>query len=182
MDDGAFTTTTISTGTNWRTYQRRGQPIDETERRSMIHRWGEWVLNDPHEVERPNDDFYQAYPHRDVPNHAFPETAWQRDTQYVKSFLQQGLALVNRSMEAILAEYGHDDPAISFLDRSSMFQLHIYSSMEEDEVPTGATNHHGGWTTFQSWEGLKRRLLHAIMTQDTFHMAVVGDFAAAGHG
>jgi hypothetical protein len=40
----------------------------------------------------------------------------------------------------------------------------------------------GGWTTKKSWEGLKRRLLHAVMTEDSFVFAMGGHSAAAGHG
>jgi len=40
----------------------------------------------------------------------------------------------------------------------------------------------GGWTTKRSFEGLVRRLLHAIMTNGTFTVALAGHSAAAGHG
>jgi hypothetical protein len=40
----------------------------------------------------------------------------------------------------------------------------------------------GGWSTPKSWLGLKRRLLHAIMTEDTFNFAMGGHSASAGHG
>jgi hypothetical protein len=37
-----------------------------------------------------------------------------------------------------------------------------------------------GCTTPKSWENLKRRLLHAIMTEDVFVFAMGGHSAAAG--
>jgi hypothetical protein len=40
----------------------------------------------------------------------------------------------------------------------------------------------GGWTTQQSWDGLKRRLLHSIVTEDSFVFAMGGHSSAAGHG
>jgi hypothetical protein len=40
----------------------------------------------------------------------------------------------------------------------------------------------GGCTTIESFENLKRRLLHAIMTEDIFVVAMSGHSAAAGHG
>ena len=43
-------------------------------------------------------------------------------------------------------------------------------------------NERGGWTTPGSWKGLKRRLLHAIMTEDSFVFAMGGHSSSAGHG
>lgn len=40
----------------------------------------------------------------------------------------------------------------------------------------------GGWTTKRSFNGLVRRLLHAMMTQDTFTVVMGGHSAAAGQG
>merc|ERR1719491_1213110 len=40
----------------------------------------------------------------------------------------------------------------------------------------------GGWTTKRSFDGLVRRLLHAMMTQDTFTVVMGGHSAAAGQG
>jgi hypothetical protein len=40
----------------------------------------------------------------------------------------------------------------------------------------------GGWTTKRSFDGLVRRLLHAMMTQDTFTVVLGGHSAAEGQG
>ena len=40
----------------------------------------------------------------------------------------------------------------------------------------------GGWTTTRSFKGLVRRLLHAMMTQDTFTVVLGGHSAAVGQG
>ena len=40
----------------------------------------------------------------------------------------------------------------------------------------------GGWTTQRSFDGLVKRLLHAIMTNSDFTVALAGHSAAAGHG
>ena len=72
-----------------------------------------------------------------------------------------------------MAEYGQD-PATS-----QMFQIFRYNS--SDSVPeTGEKQ--GGWTTHSSWQGLIKRILHAIMTEDVFVFAMGGHSAAAGHG
>jgi hypothetical protein len=40
----------------------------------------------------------------------------------------------------------------------------------------------GGWTTTRSFKGLVRRLLHAMITQDTFTVVLGGHSAAVGQG
>lgn len=40
----------------------------------------------------------------------------------------------------------------------------------------------GGWTTERSFNGLVRRLTHAMMTSDTFTVVMAGHSAAAGEG
>ena len=173
------------------TYQRRGQPMPQDMHQAMISKWGEWKMT----KERPthnNIDFYKDYPHRDVPRTKFPTNAWQLDKEYMTEFLTQGQALVKRAMEAILAEYGHgvdDEPGASFETRSRMFQLRfldlqttIYGKDGNAGGKDGGAGDDGGWTTHRSWAGLKRRLWHAIMTEDSFIFAMGGHSAAAGHG
>ena len=56
-----------------------------------------------------------------------------------------------------------------------------YNDIDDDDI-TSTNNDKGGWTTQTSWDGLKRRLLHAIMTEDTFVFAMGGHGAAQGLG
>jgi hypothetical protein len=161
-------------------YKNRGQPMPDDMAKEQTDKWGEWK---PMTKERPQHDFYEDYPNRDVPRTKFPSNAWQLDKVYMKEFLTQGKDLVMRAMEAILAEYGHgvdDEPGASFATRSAMFNLRRYDvsdpAVKFDKVADG------GWTTDRSWEGLKRRLLHAVMTEDSFNFAMAGHSAAAGHG
>ncbi len=104
----------------------------------------------------------------------------------MKEFLTQGKDLVMRAMEAILAEYGHgldDEPGVSFANRSAMFNLRRYNLTSETFDKNGKINgQDGGWTSDRSWEGLKRRILHAIMTEDSFNFAMAGHSSSAGHG
>eukprot|EP00957_Ditylum_brightwellii_P182403 13895085-Ditylum_brightwellii.AAC.1 len=53
---------------------------------------------------------------------------------------------------------------------------------EKDGLPNIDLLEGGGWTTKKSFEGLVRRLLHAMMTNDTFTVVLGGHSAAAGHG
>jgi hypothetical protein len=170
-------------------YKNRGQPMPDDMAKEQTDKWGEWK---PMTKERPQHDFYKDYPNRDVPRTKFPSNAWQLDKVYMKEFLTQGKDLVMRAMEAILAEYGHgvdDEPGVSFETRSSMFQLRfldlestIYGKDGNAGGKDGGSGDDGGWTTNRSWAGLKLRLWHAIMTEDSFNFAVGGHSAAAGHG
>jgi hypothetical protein len=161
-------------------YRRRAQPYPTDMEEELISKWGQWKLDKP----RPDLDLsplYLKYPNRDVPLSEFPAGAWQTDEAYLQEFLQEGIALVNRTMEAILAEYGKGQenmPGKDFNERSAMFRLTMYNT--SDKFP--ASNANGGWTTESSWEGLKRRLLHSIMTEDSFVFAMSGHSSAAGHG
>ena len=105
----------------------------------------------------------------------------------MKQFVDQRQQLVTRAMEAILAEYGHNETTSSLQERSIMLAI---SELDDDNdsadlndvsiIPPDTKQ--GGWTTTRSWKGSQRRLLHAIMTQDSFVLSMGGHSAAAGHG
>jgi hypothetical protein len=168
------------------TYQRRGQPMTDQSRKEMIEKWGQWTLVD--DKDRPSTDYYMAYPNRDIPRSDFPANAWQTDTEYLSKFLPEAIKLVDRAMEAILAEYGKTDG--DFKERAEMFELEMVETLDtasnyiitKPEWRRDETGERGGWSTYKSLEGLQRRLLHAVMTEDTFVFALGGHSAAAGHG
>jgi hypothetical protein len=166
------------------TYTRRGQPRSEQEGAKTAETFGTWAW--PDEKKRPTQDFYKAYPTRDVPRDQFPANAWQKDAAYVSRFLQESQDLVMRAMEAILSEYGHgkdSEPGKSFEERKNMFSVTIDPGEFNPAVGKKApTVDIGGKASSRSWNGLKRRLLHAIMTEDTFVFAMGGHSASAGHG
>ena len=138
------------------TYTRRAAAPDPA--------YGSWTLVDERRHTRPDDAFYDQYPHRDVPWNDFPaSTAWQTDASYLPQFLDQGIALTERAMEAILMEYGFGperDPR-PLVER--MERLNSKGALYKNSYPH-----------------LVRRVLHAIVTQDTFVFAMSGHSAAAG--
>jgi hypothetical protein len=141
------------------TYKRRGQPRSDDDRQAMTEKWGSWTVID--DKERPTDDYYAAYPTRDIPRADFPSNAWQIDDDYLSKFLPESIALVQRAQDAILAEYGKTEG--SWEERSKMFEVAAID--EEGSDSESDTKNKGGRTTKKSWAGLKRRLLHAIMTE-----------------
>ena len=165
---------------------RPTRPGAEEQQVELAKEWGKWEFSDPKADSRPKDDYCAEYPNRDIPRANFPKDAWQTDKEYLEKFLDEGLKLVDRAIEAILAEYGKgkkDKPDEDFLKRSEMFQLNLLNLTNGDS-PTGGKNlqQNGGWMTQRSFEGLKRRLWHALMTNDSFSVILGGHSAAAGHG
>lgn len=157
------------------TYLPRARSTDDKD--ALAKKWGSWKLVDS--TKRPVVD-YDKYDQKDIPASKFPKNAWQRDKAYLKDFVAEGIALIERSMEAILTEYGHGkfDSSEPFDERAKMFSITF-----DPDIPTAAYNYKNAGFTFQSsWEGLKRRILHSIMTEDTFTFVMGGHSAAAGHG
>jgi hypothetical protein len=167
------------------TYLRRAAPRRES-MTATSEQWGSWTLVDHQRSIRPGDDFYTQYPNRDVPLTDFPaDTAWQRNSGYVEQFLHQATNLTMRAMESILAEYGHGPSTpgtADFAQRSAALQVEQIAAGEDLAVTAKSKDAktNGGWMPQQSWNGLKRRLLHAVMTQDSFHLVMGGHSAAAG--
>jgi hypothetical protein len=187
----ATVTTPLPADAERHTYQRRGQPMSDADRQAMASKWGSWTLVDT--KERPKHDFYKDFPNRDVPRDQFPSNAWQVDKDHLAKFLPESLALVLRAQDAILAEYGKTEG--TFEERSQMFQVEqiikedlatatgdLEATGKRGRVTGRPSTFQGGWTTPTGWEGLKRRMLHAVMTEDNFVFAMGGHSAAAGHG
>ena len=156
-------------------YTRRAQPYPEDLEAQLKEKWGEWTFDKPRTTDL--TDLYLKYPHRDVPYDEFPASAWQKDTEYLAEFLKQGQLLVNRTMRAIMEEYG--------VDSMEMWELTHYD-LTVDTPPARKRSDsvlvNGGWTTDRSWRGLKKRLLHAIVTESPFVFAMGGHSSSAGHG
>jgi hypothetical protein len=96
--------------------------------------------------------------------------------------------LIKRAKEAIFTEYGRGKPLPDDeLDkRNHMFHWETLDLNSETEPPdqfkSEGNRGIGGWTTKRSQEGLVRRLLHAMLTTDTFTVVMGGDSAAGGKG
>ena len=156
------------------TYTPRGRPMSDADQKVMVEKWGSWMLED--KKERPTEDYYSSYPNRDVPRAKFPANAWQTDKEWLSKFLPESISLVDRTINAILDEYGQPKDGSSELFHVEKHEAWI-DKMEKEKC-----NSQSGCTTSTSWENLKRRLLHAVMTEDMFVFAMGGHSSAAGHG
>eukprot|EP00535_Pseudo-nitzschia_heimii_P007515 CAMPEP_0197188352 /NCGR_PEP_ID=MMETSP1423-20130617/17661_1 /TAXON_ID=476441 /ORGANISM="Pseudo-nitzschia heimii, Strain UNC1101" /LENGTH=873 /DNA_ID=CAMNT_0042640159 /DNA_START=22 /DNA_END=2643 /DNA_ORIENTATION=+ len=165
----------VETTAKRHTYKTRGQPMSDKDRKEMEDKWGKWTLENDTKG-RPTDDYYVAYPNRDIPRSNFPSNAWQIDKEYLSKFLPESIKLIDRATNAILEEYGQP------LDGTSdLFHFEKYDEWNKsmDREPCYKRS---GCTLAQSFENLKRRLLHAIMTEDIFVVAMGGHSSSAGHG
>lgn len=162
-------------------------PVDEETRKGLTETYGKWHFWDGDADIRPKGDYCGEYPNRDIPGNDFPENAWQTDAVYVNHLINDAEELLERTIEAIYEEYGlgksqNTDLGKLLADRMKMTHVHkIDFSAAGAKIP-GEAQSEGGWTTARSFDGLVLRLLHAIMTNDTFTVVLGGHSAAAGHG
>ena len=163
-------------------------PIDDEKRDTLSELWGSWHFWDGEEDARPKDDYLSKYPNRDIPGDDFPPTSWQTDSVFVNHYLNDADKLIDRAMESIFTEYGHGKPLPPevMASRMKMFHWEKIDLATEREPPPEFRKHGardiGGWTTKRSFEGLVRRLLHAMLTRDTFTVVLAGHSAAQGQG
>ena len=163
--------------------------MSDADRKAMEDKWGKWTLEPPANKSPPADanananaeDYYADYPHRDVPRTKFPAGAWQTDKDWLSKFLPEGIKLVERAMNAILEEYGQPLLADDGTTASDLFRVGKLDKYASD-VAQRPCKSQSGCTDATSFYNLKRRLLHAVMTEDVFVVAMGGHSSAAGHG
>jgi hypothetical protein len=160
---------------------------DEDKKKELAEKYGKWNFWDGDEEDRPANDYMAKYPNRDIPGDDLPEDAWQADAVFVNHYLNDADKLITRAMEAIYSEYGHEKPTDPDAMIERMKLLHWTKIDIANENPPVKYHRRGdrgdgGWTTKRSYGGLVRRLLHAMMTSDTFTVVLAGHSAAAGHG
>ena len=161
-------------------------PDEETKAR-YEEQFKHWHFWDGDEDIRPNNDYMAAYPNRDIPNDDFDDDAWQVDAVFVNHYLNDASEMITRAQEAIYTEYGRGKPLEQdqMIERIKMLRW-TKIDLAKDSLPAKYARRgdrgDGGWTTERSQKGLIRRLLHAMMTSDTFTVVMGGHSAAAGQG
>lgn len=116
-----------------------------------------------------------------------PLDAWQRDKDYLTRFIQSSKDLVDRMKLAIYEEYGFgtkmfqsDDSLEHIVNRRrDEFKVVIEDGLKvqqgqlvdkaEARIPASA------FLNKSAWEGLVRKLLHAMMTNGEFYVVVAGN-------
>ena len=122
-----------------------------------MSQWGSWRGATP----RTPQELVARYPHGDVPFAAFPEDAWQKDAAFVQQYLEDAKSLVARAKRAIYAEYGYTNQSAT-----QMFDWTMVGHNDDvpDKYRKRGDRGNGGWTTTRSYDGLVRRVLHALHT------------------
>ena len=146
--------------------------------------WGSWKFVDD-KPQRPALPV-ESYPHGDVPRSAFPPGAWQSDTAYLEAWLPESISLVNRALQAILAEYGHstlvkNGDGDDFMLSLSILENRVYGSRPSYGSKKEAVGN-AGYATPSTLAAIRKRLLHSILTEGSFLFVMGGHSAAAGHG
>lgn len=176
-------------------YLRRGKALSVEAQQAITNQWGEWNFVAPQspppkdrdaQQQSQQDEFQslvESYSNGDIPRSVLVSSnGWQTDPAYLAEWLPQALALVERSMEAMLGEYGHskfDQPDKDLTERSFMFRVDGFAKQGYSiKHPPG----NGGYSTPATLKAIQKRLLHAVMTQGTFVFVMGGHSAAAGHG
>jgi hypothetical protein len=168
------------------TIQEAVQKDYEEQMQQVIKKWGLWTPLDTSDVSMPN---FSEYESRDMPSADFPEISWQRNEDYLDDFLGQGKDLIQRVTQGIYAEYGYDSSTLAgaglqeMLDKQDeFFSVIVYEYDENIKIVKGqAINEQTGQNmpgiahmNTHAWEGLVRKLLHAVMTSDDFFVVAVG--------
>jgi hypothetical protein len=154
-------------------------------------------------------------PYLDLAEQKFPLESWQADAVYANHFLDAAEKLVKRGMEAIFATYhglGLSDVRVTTDEhsggervdyvredsdqrssrRSKMFHvqevdLDAVTSLDDLRSAAPSWERKGGWTTERSFNGLERRLIHAMMTRTEFYngnftVVFTGSWQSMGYG
>jgi hypothetical protein len=129
-------------------------------------------------------------PHKDYPS--FPPKAWQANKEYLTAFLQQARDLVGRVKEGIYEEYGFGVLSSSNVTSSNQerenriaarlqeFRVIVDDNVvltEDDTAVDGVkeTRLPGvAYLNQAAWDGLVRKLLHGMMTNDDFYVVSAG--------
>lgn len=152
--------------------------------------WGAWSDIEDGDYDMPGVDRpianFSTVPYGDLPNDQLPKNSWQADAEYVGKFIPEARALVNRVTEGIYAEYGHplkqkDGTVLSpelKAERDRKFEIVTL----DPEALNPNLDHGIAWLTKPAMDGLVRKLLHALISNDEFYVVLGGHSAAAGHG
>ncbi|KAL7538603.1 hypothetical protein ACHAXR_008684 [Thalassiosira sp. AJA248-18] len=174
--------------------------------------YGTWTFYDGSAEDRPTKPYMTVAnagnPYLDLPEDKFPEESWQADAVYANHFLDAAEKLVRRGQQAIFTtyhgygvsdvrvvknggeetiDYTVEDADERVSQRMKMFHLEeidlsTVTSAKELQSVAPSWEKTGGWSTKRSFDGLERRLTHAIMTRTKFTVVITGSWQSMGYG
>jgi hypothetical protein len=154
----------------------------QTQMEALTAQYGQW---EPPNFEGLAVPKYHHYNYHDIPNADLLANAWQKNKTYVQSFLQQAQALVERVKLGIFAEYGYSDNNIAESKLESYHRrrdatlgliVDHFRVINEVAVDEKTKERLSGiaYLNKNAWQGLIRKLLHAIIMHDNFYVVGVG--------
>lgn len=183
------------------------QKIYVEKMKKVREEWGAWNFRDPQDEGNSKTTItngvgvestrlaanFSEVEYKDLPVDEFPPNSWQADEEYVAAFLGEAKKLVHRVKEGIRAEYGwpikgKEDDKDYLEKRDKFWKINVWDPelCREDADDTAACNRDvkEGIVTMEkvAFDGLVRKLLHSLMTNDEFYAVLGGHSAAAGHG
>ena len=174
--------------------------------------YGTWRFYDGSAEDRPEKPYMTVEnagnPYLDLEEDKFPLESWQADAVYANHFLDAAEKLISRGQQAIFDTYhgyGVSDVKVvedgegetvdytienrekRITDRLKMFQMNevdLSTVTSEEELQAAAPSWEikGGWTTGRSFDGLQRRLIHAVTTNTKFTVVITGSWQSMGYG
>jgi hypothetical protein len=175
-------------GGKTKAYLEEQQQLFVEKMNAVRREWGAWTDIEQDDIVRPLPNF-DMKPYGDINNTDFPENSWQSDELYIAKFIVEARALIDRVREGIYAEYGFplknkNGTMLSKEEkeeRDAKFEVKILipngTNPLADTLSTGIA-----WLSKPAIDGLIRKLLHALITNDEFYVLMGGHSAAAGHG
>jgi len=162
---------------------------EQPTKQDLIEKWGAWHFWDSEADIRPDKESYilDSLRNKDFISYDLDNDAWQNSAVYVNHFLDSAEELVERAKDAILAEYGHPKEdgmsPVAAVARHQLFSLKVLGDTDDElQEPELEVMERGGWTTKKSLSALSRRILHAMVTMDTFTIVMGGYSTSAACG
>jgi len=154
--------------------------------KAVREEWGTWDMEDKCSDEACFDEVdFSKIDYRDMSNDQLSSGTWQMDEAYVGQFLGEAKKLVTRVTNGVLAEYGspHKKPDGTMLSDAEMQEREENWKISILEVGDVTVPVKGVAALSRvAFDGLVRKLLHAMITNDEFYVVLGGHSAAAGHG
>lgn len=171
--------------------QRQRLQTDHEKRfQAYTYRYGQW--KNPSFPGKMAQTPYHNYWYKDVEE--FPPGAWQANKEYMNQFLREGFHLVERVRDAIYEEYGFGLIDVDESDRDTLAKIKSqraeFMGVKKGNFPVhngaaiidGRPFRGAAYLNQAGWDGLVRKMMHAIMTEDEFYVVVAGPASTTYEG
>lgn len=124
---------------------------------------------------------YNYPPYNDVEAKSFPHDSWQNNGEYQELWLKEASDLVLRVQRGIYAEYGEEFPESQSERLNGRLGVFVGDNFNVPSSQHGTALKDDGkriatmaYLSSAAWDGLIRKLTHALMTHSEFYVVAVG--------